>query len=661
MKRFALVCASAVLLTNLVLGDFKSGLEAYERGDYAAALREWQPLAEKGDANAQYNLGLFYNQGQGVPKDLAQATAWYRKAAEQGNSNAEYNLAVMYSTGQGVPRDDGEAMKWYLKAAEKGVAGAQNNLGALYDEGSGAFRDFAQAEKWYRKAAEQGIATSQFNLAVMYDIGQGVPVNYEEALAWYHKAADQGHAGALGNIGILYYNGQGVKRDLTEAMRYFTLAAQAGDPRAQELTRSTSAKLKKKEIERAQELAAEWRTAHPLKPRTGTQVASAAPAPVAGTETAAASINAGAPATSTEAASQGAAESRSRSGGAQESGPGIWSGVERVVAVGDVHGDYPQLVAVLRSANLIDEENNWTGGKAHLVQTGDVLDRGPESRKALDVLMRLESQAAAAGGAVHLLIGNHEAMNVYGDLRYVSPGEYEAFRDENSAAVRDAAYKKDGNGQDRARWDAQHPLGYFEHRQQLSSSGTYGKWIASRDAVIKINDTLFLHAGVSPKYASAKIREINQRVRDELRNPEKLNGGIVTDVEGPLWYRGMAHGDPSFEPQVQKVLKNFGVERIVIGHTYADAAITPRFGGKVVLIDIGLSRVYDNIGKEGCLVIENGKAYALHRGTRLELPTDSGKDMLRYLKQAAALDPPPSPLLKRISELEAKGGADGGE
>jgi hypothetical protein len=170
--------------------------------------------------------------------------------------------------------------------------------------------------------------------------------------------------------------------------------------------------------------------------------------------------------------------------------------------------------------------------------------------------------------------------------------------------------------------------------------------------VIKINDSLFLHSGISARYASMKIREINERVREELKDTSKRNGGIATDTEGPLWYRGLTKDDPALVPLVDEIRKYFGVERIVLGHTYAEAAITPRYDGKVILIDIGLSRVYDGIGKVGCLVIENGKPYILHRGTRLELPTDTGKDLLRYLKQAAALDPPPSPLTKRIAVLE---------
>src|SRR5580765_5834762 len=128
----------------------------------------------------------------------------------------------------------------------------------------------------------------------------------------------------------------------------------------------------------------------------------------------------------------------SRNRPAQDQGAGIWTGIDRIVAVGDVHGDYDQLVAVLRSAGLIDEQGTWSGGKTHLVQNGDVLDRGPDSRKAMDLLMRLEKQAAEAGGFVHALIGNHEAMNVYGDLRYVSREEFAAFTkdDPHDAAER---------------------------------------------------------------------------------------------------------------------------------------------------------------------------------------------------------------------------------
>lgn len=347
-----------------------------------------------------------------------------------------------------------------------------------------------------------------------------------------------------------------------------------------------------------------------------------------------------------------------------------WEVVERVVAIGDVHGDYEQLVAVLRSARLIDSQEGWSGGKTHLVQTGDVLDRGPDSRKVMDLLMKLEKEARRAGGWVHCLIGNHEAMNIYGDLRYVSPGEFAAFRDRNSGKAREELYMKDQekiksssppesvpafDEAFRKKWESEHPLGYAEHRRELGPTGKYGKWIRSHNAVIKIDNTLFLHGGIGPKYVDLKLPLINERVREELEDFTKLRGGIVTDGEGPLWYRGLAQGDEmALEPHVKVVLKTHQAERIVIGHTPTEGAILPRFGGKVLLVDVGLSRVFDPRPRMACLLIENGKSYALHRGMKLELPSDSSSGLLNYLKQAAALDPSPSSLGKRIAEIEAR-------
>jgi hypothetical protein len=336
------------------------------------------------------------------------------------------------------------------------------------------------------------------------------------------------------------------------------------------------------------------------------------------------------------------------------------TGVERVVAVGDIHGDADQLIAVLRAAKLIDEKGAWSGGKAHLVQTGDVLDRGPDSRRAMDLLMRLEIEAKNAGGAVHALIGNHEAMNVYGDLRYVSEGEFAAFRDANSPKAREELYQEHQKSTKgvvfdetyRRTWEAEHPLGYAEHRRAFGPDGVYGKWIRSHNAVLRIDGTLFLHGGISPKYSEWGVRTINERIRAELVDFTKLEGGVTSDNEGPLWYRGLALRDERLEEHVQKVLQNFGVDRIVIGHTYTEGAVMPRFGRRVLVIDVGLSKVYDAAGRSACLDIEQGKAYALHRGQRLELPRDP-QGMLRYLKEAAALDPQPSSLARQIASLEA--------
>ncbi len=658
--RQALVFVCFLFITLPLSADFEAGLKAYSAGDYATALKEWEPLAEQGAPHAQYNLGLLYARGQGVQQDFSKAAEYYRKAAEQGIVEAEYNLGVLYGNGQGVKKDEAEASKWFLKAAEKGDVNAAASLGNIYDEGPGGFQNFSEAEKWYRKAADSGIALAQFNLGVMYDIGQGVKQDFGEALKWYQKAADQGNAEALCNIAILYYNGQGVPLDRVQSHRYFLIAKEMGEPRAADLIKLTTEKLTKKQIAQAVQQADAWREAHPVKAGGGM-----APPP----EPAIVADNKPAPnKPGDNVASQTVSRSDERLAGASgravsamvftPSQQSVWTDVARVVAVGDVLGDYDQLVSVLKSAGLIDDATNWVGGKTHLVQTGAILDRGGRSRAVMDLLMKLQEQAPASGGYVHCLLGNHEVMNLYGDLRYVSPGEYAAFTTPDSAQLRDRNYEEYSHGSgaalSRDEWYKQHPLGYFEHRAAFSPTGVYGKWLRSLNTEIRIDDTLFVFSGISNKYVAMSMDEMNRRVREELNDPARLQGGIVTDQEGPFWFRGLAKGnEKELMPLVDATLENTGAKREAFGHSYAEAAITPRFNGKVILLDIGLPRVYDNVSKIGCLLIEDGKPYALHRGHKLELPRDeNGPDMVRYLKQAAALDPAPSPLTARIQRVE---------
>lgn len=333
-----------------------------------------------------------------------------------------------------------------------------------------------------------------------------------------------------------------------------------------------------------------------------------------------------------------------------------FAGPDRIVAVGDVHGDLGQFLTVLRQAGIIDGKNRWTGGRAHLVQTGDVPDRGPDTRKIIDLLMDLGRQAERAGGRVHPLIGNHEAMNVLGDLRYVVPGEYAAFRSGQSEALQarayaaladsarrdDPAYKKD--------WLEKHPLGWVEHRLAYEGNGKYGTWIRGNNAVVKVGDFLFLHGGISPAYVDQPIGRINEQVRAALGEPASDRPGIAEDSLGPLWYRGLARGDETeLAAHVDSVLAAFGVRHVVVGHTVTPGAVMTRFGGKVIMIDVGLSAAYG--GPPAALVVDKGTPKAMHRGTLLDLPL--GGDPLPYLKAAAALDPDPSRLLKFIAELEA--------
>lgn len=341
-----------------------------------------------------------------------------------------------------------------------------------------------------------------------------------------------------------------------------------------------------------------------------------------------------------------------------------WDGVERVVAIGDVHGDFNQFVQVLRYADLIDVKNKWSGGKTHVVQLGDIPDRGPDTRKIMDFLMDLEKQAKKKGGMVHVLIGNHEAMNIYGDLRYTIPEEFTAFKTIESEQVRSQFWdlhlnelRQKGEGgkataEYRKQWDKEHPAGWFEHRIEFGPQGRYYKWILSRNAVVRINDTLFLHGGLSPKYAAKTREDINRTVVEELKDLTKLVGGMVPDEEGPLWYRGLAHEEEAkLAEHVDGLLKLHGVKRIVVGHSPTAGAILPRFGGKVLLADVGLSAAHG--GRSACVVIQGDQVSALHRGKRLALPAGSGAaDLVTYLKEAAALDPAPSPLLGAISALE---------
>ena len=348
----------------------------------------------------------------------------------------------------------------------------------------------------------------------------------------------------------------------------------------------------------------------------------------------------------------------------------VWTDVERIVAIGDIHGDYDQFLILLRSAGLIDEKARWSGGKTHLVQTGDVLDRGPDSRKVMDLLRKLEKHSRKAGGRVHALIGNHEAMNVYGDLRYVTSGEFAAFRGKNSKRLREAYFKaaveeakqNSATGElpvaeasFRAEWESEHPLGYFEHASNLAPRGKYGKWIRSHNAVVKINDILFLHGGIGPKYATLPLRAINETVRKELKldfNQLMLQGAMILDPEGPLWFRGLVpENEEAMSAQLTGILSSFEAERMVVGHTSRTGAIMPYFDGRVMAIDVGISKYYG--GRLACLLIEDGKAYALHRGTNLELPARGGEALLSYLREASSLDPSPSPLLAAIGVLEA--------
>lgn len=332
--------------------------------------------------------------------------------------------------------------------------------------------------------------------------------------------------------------------------------------------------------------------------------------------------------------------------------PAAVTPLSRIVAIGDVHGGFDEFVHVLQDAGVINRRRQWSGGRTQVVQTGDILDRGPHSRKVMDLLITLERQAAKAGGRVHALLGNHEAMNIAGDLRYVSPEEFAAFRTPDSQSMRDTAYERLADPVRRNEpayrdaWEAERPLGWVEHRLAFGSDGKYGRWLRQRDAVAIVDGVLFVHGGISPKYGDQTAAQLNDTIRGEFADQTRLLDGVALDEQGPLWYRGLAlEPEDVIAPHVDRLLAHHGVSRIVVGHTVTPGAILPRVGGKVIMIDVGLSAAYG--ARQACLVIERGFAFAQHRGTRLAVP--GGVDLLGYLKAAAALDPEPSPILPLIA------------
>ncbi len=249
LKILAVISLLLFAATPSLSADFDKGLTAYQKGDYVTAEFEWRTLAILGDADAQYNLGLMYENGKGVLQNDKTAVKWYRLAAKQGDADAQYNLGLMYENGKGVLQNDKTAVKWYRLAAKQGDADAQYNLGrgsgVVFDNKAAAIKRDKAAVKGYRLAAEQGHVGAQYELGRMYARGNRI-INKDAkaAVKWYSLAAEQGHAYAQYSLGLMYYDeGYGIigghigRRDIpqnyTAAVKWFTLAAEQGHAYAQ--------------------------------------------------------------------------------------------------------------------------------------------------------------------------------------------------------------------------------------------------------------------------------------------------------------------------------------------------------------------------------------------------------------------------------------------
>jgi|CXWL01.1.fsa_nt_gi TPR repeat protein len=192
-----LLFAALLCFATTVYAGFDEGYSALQNKDYATAIKEWEPIAKKGDATAQHNLGVMYEEGLGVKIDLKKALFWYRKAGENGYANSQINLGIMYANGTGIKKNDVTAVYWYRKAAEQGNVDGQNKLADMYGSGNGVEKDLAEAAKLFRKAAYQGSAYAQYSLGFQYRRGQGVIRDEGEARKWLSRAADQGYKPAI--------------------------------------------------------------------------------------------------------------------------------------------------------------------------------------------------------------------------------------------------------------------------------------------------------------------------------------------------------------------------------------------------------------------------------------------------------------------------------
>jgi len=376
--------------------------------------------------------------------------------------------------------------------------------------------------------------------------------------------------------------------------------------------------------------------------------------------------------------------------------PFEWSGVERVVSVADLHGDYDRFVFILShpQIGLVDADLHWTGGRAHLIQLGDIMDRGARAKDILDLMMRLEKEAAAAGGMAHQLLGNHEEMNITGIALdypgYVPVEQFVDFLREDYRRDKDAAYIKTLPPEERKQaemegLDVHLDEAYANYWRKIMAAkdpqaqrayvlgfnDVYGDWLAKKNTVVKIDDVIYVHGGVSEALSKWPIREINQVMRSELeffqarmRNPQTytrpFHPRLVYDPGSPLWFRGLAtKNQATAEAEIDRTLANLGARAMVVGHNYfsyprgspvVTRDLVARFHDKIWIMDTGISGSYG--GVPSALVFEDGEfkvwgeteEVAARSGIKPPPPKPlTAKEMEAFLRTAAVISRGPGP------------------
>jgi len=323
----------------------------------------------------------------------------------------------------------------------------------------------------------------------------------------------------------------------------------------------------------------------------------------------------------------------------------VWTDVKRVVAVGDLHGDYDHFIEILKDPKIgiVDDDLHWIAGKTHLVQIGDVMDRYDYAKKIFDLIMRLEKEAEAAGGKVHMLIGNHEEMNI-GDFAfdrrgYVTVGQLLSFLPPEYIKKEERKIRKKLGITASNETDSSSPLdpnieAFWQEKINKSRDIThltkfhvrwhyliafnenYALWILEHNTVIKINDIVFVHGGISETYSTWPLEKMNNQLRQELEmfRAARLRGEypnrpfeIVYNENGPLWFRDYSYRGPEFEPTLDRILSNLNAKSIITAHTpqrIKSGIEMSRYHGKVWIIDTNISRAYPS-GNLSALIIEN--------------------------------------------------------
>jgi hypothetical protein len=252
---------------------------------------------------------------------------------------------------------------------------------------------------------------------------------------------------------------------------------------------------------------------------------------------------------------------------------------ERLVAIGDLHGDLEAARAALRLGGAIDSADHWIGGDLVVVQTGDILDRGDDEEAIIRLLQRLREEAEEAGGAVHVLNGNHELMNAYRDYRYVTPGGFADFADVAPPAALDSfLLSLEPDRRPRA--------------VAFLPGGSFARLLAERNSIVIVGSSLFVHGGILPEHVERGLDSMNEEIRTWLRNEAPQPVWIRGD-RSPVWTR-LYSREPTAEAcdTLSSVLERVGVERMVVGHTVQRTGVTSFCGGRVWGIDVGLAAHY---------------------------------------------------------------------